>query len=89
MISLDLSKAFDSVSDDLLLGKLSHYGFNGPMHKLLQSYIDKRVQVVYWDDKLTSQEEIKYDVPHGSILIYLPIYQRHGYRRQFKYLFIL
>ena len=38
-IFLDLKKAFDSVSHDILLKKLEHCGFCGSVWKLLNSYL--------------------------------------------------
>ena len=39
---LDLKKKFDAVDHQLLLKKLYHYGFRGPVFNLLQSYLNER-----------------------------------------------
>ena len=39
LLSMDVHKAFDTVSHNVLLQKLYHYGIRGPMHKLLESYL--------------------------------------------------
>ncbi|KAK9708939.1 Reverse transcriptase (RNA-dependent DNA polymerase) [Popillia japonica] len=44
MVLCDLSKAFDTVSHDLLLAKLQYYGLRGMAHKLLRSYLQDRSQ---------------------------------------------
>ena len=44
LIVLDLSKAFDTVDHNLLIGKLYRYGFCGKMGKMLQSYLTNRMQ---------------------------------------------
>ena len=38
LLFLDLRKAFDSINHQLLLKKLYHYGFRGPVFTILQSY---------------------------------------------------
>ena len=36
---MDLPKAFDTISDDLLIAKLKAYGFSGEVLKLMKSYL--------------------------------------------------
>ena len=45
-IFLDLAKAFDSVSHDILLRKLYKYGIRGNAFRLLESYLSNRHQFV-------------------------------------------
>ena len=40
----DLSKAFDSLSHELIIAKLNAYGFSLPALKLVQNYLSKRQQ---------------------------------------------
>ncbi|XP_044767130.1 uncharacterized protein LOC123323016 [Coccinella septempunctata] len=67
IISIDLSKAFDSVCHEILLMKLQHYGVRGLVHKLIQSYLTNRRQVVKWNGQRSDFVEVKCGVPQGNI----------------------
>jgi len=67
-IFLDLAKAFDSVSHDILLQKLHKYGIRGKLLQILESYLNSRKQFVSYNNCKSSNETIKFGVPQGSIL---------------------
>ena len=67
-IFLDLAKAFDSVSHDILLQKLQHYGLRGNVFKFFQSYLSSRSQFVKIDNIKSSLLNVDFGVPQGSIL---------------------
>ena len=67
-IYLDLSKAFDTLSFDILLTKFKHYGITGVPLKLLTSYIKDRYQYVIYNGKTSNLLEIRTGIPQGSIL---------------------
>ena len=50
-ISLDFSKAFDTVSHKILLRKLNKYGIRGVSHTWFESYLGNRVQRVRIGDR--------------------------------------
>ena len=50
-IYLDLSRAFDTISIDILLTLFEHYGITGVPLKLLMSYIKDRYQYVIYNGK--------------------------------------
>ena len=64
----DLSKAFDSVSHDLLLAKLNAYGFCNKSLKLINDYLTDRKQRTKIGSSFSSWRELVYGVPQGSIL---------------------
>ena len=65
----DLTKAFDSVSHDILLHKIKFYGFDDVSVKFINSYLSDRYQHVYINDHNKSDFRlIQYGVPQGSIL---------------------
>ena len=41
-VLMDLSKAFDTLNHEILIAKLSAYGFNNESLKLIQSYLTNR-----------------------------------------------
>ena len=53
---LDLKKAFDSVNHPILLKKLYHYGYRGPVFNLLQSYLSRLTEesALWLKEKLLS-----------------------------------
>ena len=63
----DLSKAFDCLSHELLLAKLSTFGFSIATLKLIHSYLTNREQRTK-ANFYKSSEEILFVVPHGSTL---------------------
>ena len=67
-VLMDLSKAFDCIPHDLLIAKLSAYGFDKTSLKLIFSYLKGRRQCVKINDKKSKYMTIKAGVPQGSIL---------------------
>ena len=65
---LDLSKAFDCMSHDILIRKLSCYKFHSTAIKLLQSYLSDRIQIVNAEGVSSEVMKLNYGVPQGSIL---------------------
>ena len=47
MVTLDITKAFDTVCHKRLLIKLDHYGIRGTAFNLIQSYLNNRLQYVH------------------------------------------
>ena len=65
---IDLSKAFDTLSYDILLHKLRYYGFSGTELKLLRCYLRNREQYVKYNNYQSELIDISTGVPQGSIL---------------------
>ena len=67
-IFLDLSKAFDTVSIPLLLSKLEKNGIRGTVYDLFKSYLSERTQCVSINNIISSDQNISFGVPQGSVL---------------------
>ena len=61
----DLSKAFDSVSHELLIKKMMNYGIDDFW---FNDYLTARTQSVKINNHISSKHEVEYGVPQGSIL---------------------
>ena len=68
ILFLDLKKAFDSVSHQILLKKLEYYGIRGVALDLFRSYLSNRRQLTQIDDSVSLLEVIEWGVPQGSVL---------------------
>ena len=68
VLLIDLSKAFDCLSHELLLAKLHAYGFSIPALRLVYSYLKNRKQRTKINSAYSCWEEIIFGVPQGSIL---------------------
>uniref|UniRef100_A0A1B6GB31 Reverse transcriptase domain-containing protein n=2 Tax=Cuerna arida TaxID=1464854 RepID=A0A1B6GB31_9HEMI len=75
-VFLDLSKAFDCLSHDLIVNKIKSLGFEGTPVKWFQSFLTGREQIVELKQNLDGSEKvgksnplsIKRGVPQGSVL---------------------
>ena len=67
-IFLDFKKAFDTVSHEILLKKMEHYGFRGIINQWFKSYLSERKQYVYINSNNSDLKKIKHGVPQGSVL---------------------
>ena len=65
---MDLSKAFDTIDHDLLIAKLSAYGFGYDSLKLIHSYLSNRWQRVKIETAFSKWTELDEGVPQGSVL---------------------
>ena len=68
LLLMDLSKAFDCISHDLLLAKLHAYNFDKSSLKLIYSYLKGRHQRVHINGEYSTWKEILSGVPQGSVL---------------------
>ena len=67
-IFMDLSKAFDTIDHNILLHKLSHYGFRGVSENWFSNYLFNRKQYVSYNSTASPKVDISCGVPQGSIL---------------------
>jgi hypothetical protein len=65
---IDVSKAFDCVQHDILLGKVKRSGVRGSPHDLIQNYLEGREQFVMIGNSYGNRRVIDVGVPQGSIL---------------------
>ena len=68
IVYLDLKKAFDTVSHDILLNKLNQSGIDQHTIKWFSSYLEIRKQKSIIQNKCSEELSIAFGVPQGSIL---------------------
>ena len=66
--SLDLSKAYDSISHTLLLHKLSKMGFSEFSLMWIKSYLENRKQIIKFNKYTSTEETVMSGIPQGSII---------------------
>ena len=71
----DLSKAFDTISTDILLNKLNIYGIKGTANKWIESYLTNRYQYVdfQFDSHASSSLPVRCGIPQISTCILGPL----------------
>ena len=67
-IYLDLSKAFDSINNKILLSKLDHYGIHGVALNFFKSYLSNRQQYTIVNGEASELLTILCGVPQGSTI---------------------
>ena len=65
---MDLLKAFDTANHDLLIAKLSAYGFDTESSKLSKSYLTNRLQKAKVNTSFSSWSKLLLGVPKGYTL---------------------
>jgi hypothetical protein len=68
LLALDLSRAFDVVSHNLLIKKLEAYRVDVSSLRLIRAYLSERTQCVRVNGKLSAEAEVVSGVPQGSII---------------------
>ena len=68
MVLMDLSKAYDCLSHDLLIAKLAAYGFGLKSLNLFSSYLSHRKQRVKYGNSFSEWQNIESGIPKGSVL---------------------
>ena len=68
IVSMDLSKAFDTLPHELLVAKLKSYGADGKTTDLVHDYLANRRQRVRLGDQFSNWKETSVGVPQGSVL---------------------
>ena len=67
-VLMDLSKAFDTLNHELLIAKLSAYGFNNESLKLIRSYLTNRWQRTKMNKSFSRWTELLQGGPQRSVL---------------------
>lgn len=67
-VFLDFQRAFETINRSILIKKLKGYGIAGIVLKWFSNYLDGRKQVTKINKTVSSEKEMQYGVPQGSIL---------------------
>ena len=67
-VCIDLSKAFDSVSHQILMNKLKYFGFNDNALKLTFSFLSHKSKQVVTNNMVSDIIETYQGVPQGTVL---------------------
>ena len=67
-VFLDLTRAFDCVSHDILLKKMDHYGVRDHALNWFETYLRDRKQYVTYEGESLDTKTVNIGVPQGSIL---------------------
>lgn len=62
-----MSKAFDTVNHQELLGKFEPYGIQGEPLKLRKSYLSGPSQCIKWKDLISQKKPVNLGAPRGSV----------------------
>ena len=65
---IDLQNSFVSLDHEILLAKVSIYGFRGPIYNMMVDYLSSRSQHVFVIGNRSDNAEIVTGVPQGSVL---------------------
>ena len=68
VLYLDLKKAFDTVSLNILLKKMYYIGLKGKLYDILRSYLTSRIHRTQSNSYLSKEAMVKMGVPQGSVL---------------------
>ena len=68
VLLIDFKKAFDSINHNIMMKKLQGCGISGPLLRLLESYLQERIQYVQLNKSKSKTRSITYGVPQGSLL---------------------
>ena len=67
-VFIDLQKAFGTISHDIVLSKLNHYGIRGVTFNWFKSYLSERTQYTTVNNARSEVQNIKFGISQVSIL---------------------
>ena len=67
-VLLDLSKAFDSLSHEVVLSKLKSLSFSSSAYRFIKNFLSDRLQQISLNGVKSDWIELKQGVPQGTIL---------------------
>ena len=81
-IFVDMTKAFDTVDNNILLEKMNKYGIRGHANNFFRSYLENRCKYIVIKGTTSTIENIRCGVPRGPVLgpLFFAIYINDLYK---------
>ena len=81
---MDMAKGFDTISHNILLHKVSFYGFDGNSMNFFTSYLSNRCQKVKCGSLISKENSVEIDLILGGFFRHIPNFHDVRFKRANK-----